>query len=732
MPDPPDAPTYSMKTIRQETLNGKRYGIMKEGDDFDNKAHCMYEIGKKALDEGFEFKTRKSDTLRYDVICKDDDCKWKIVSKQVKNGSHWVLGKVNDIHTCSRTQLNPNHRNATKKLLGFLISPKLKDYSRIYKPKDIINDINLEYNIDITYKKAWGGRNKALQINSGCPIESFSELPLYFHNLKMANEGTVTHIETDDEGRFKMCFVAFGFAIRSFLTHMRPLLITDGAHLKGIYKGTNLVLVGMDGNNQIIPIAIGVTQGETGESWTWFFSKLRECIGEVPNLAIITDRHPTIIQSCNTVFPNAFHGYCCRHLMMNCKMKSEKLQAIYWKTCKAYTPEEFQRRITYLRSFRPEAYKKLEDAGFETWSRAMCPANHYNYTTLNSVESINNLTRHVRKVSVTKLMEWYRALLQKWYCDRREKYKDSNVHTLSDWATHKVMDRMQKSANWRVHGILHSKIYQVDDRRRVHRVDLNTRSCSCHKWQLSGIPCGHVIAVARVMGCTDCSELALGWFRKTTLYSTYQELVYPLGESSTRHCPDGLQVVKPPKMDFPKPGRPKKIDRIKSQGEEPIQVRCSRCSVRGHTRASCHEPIPNYGRSQVEEYEAAYNNNNERSQEYAGANNNNYGRTQEYEYEAAYNNNNGRSQEYAGANNNNYGRTQEYEYEAAYNNNNGRSQEYAGAYNNNYGRTQEYNAAYNNFNGIYDQPDNMGFAFNFGQSSQQTNSTWDHVNLADP
>ncbi|GKA52627.1 hypothetical protein Tco_0745942 [Tanacetum coccineum] len=261
-----------------------------------------------------------------------------------------------------------------------------------------------------------------------------------------------------------------------------------------------------------------------------------------------------------------------------------------------------------------------------------------------------------------------------------------------------------------------------------------------------GIPCGHVIAVARVMGCTDCSELALGWFRKTTLYSTYQELVYPLGESSTRHCPDGLQVVKPLKKDFPKPGKQKKIDRIKSQGEEPIQVRCSRCSVRGHTRASCHEPIPNYGRSQVEEYEAAYNNNNERSQEYeyeaaynnnngrsqeyAGATNNNYGRTQEYEYKATYNNNNRRSQEYARANNNNYGRTQEYEYEAAYNNNNGRSQEYARAYNNNYGRSQEYARAY--FNGMYDQPNNMGFAFNFGQSLQQTNSTRDHVNLANP
>nr|GEU91539.1 hypothetical protein [Tanacetum cinerariifolium] len=239
---------------------------------------------------------------------------------------------------------------------------------------------------------------------------------------------------------------------------------------------------------------------------------------------------------------------------------------------------------------------------------------------------------------------------------------------------------MQKSANWRVHGILHSKIYEVDDRRRVHRLDLNTRSCSCRKWKLSGIPCGHVIAVARVMGCTDCSELVL--------------------------------------------------DRIKSQGEELIQVRCSRCSVHGHTRASCHEPILNYGKSQVEEYEGAYNNNNWRSQEYAADYNNNNKRSQEYEYKAAYNNNNGRSQDYAGANNNNYRRTQEYEYKEAYNNNNEMSQEYVKAYNNSYERSQEYAGAY--FNEMYDQPNNIGFAFNFSQSSQQTISTWNHVNLDDP
>ncbi|GJZ38293.1 transposase, MuDR, MULE transposase domain protein [Tanacetum coccineum] len=396
----------------------------------------MYVIGKKAPDEGFEFMVRKSTTLRFDVICKIAECKWKIISSKSKNGDSWLLGTVNDIHTCSRTQLNPNHRNATKKLLGWLLAPKLKDYSRIYKPKDIINDINLEFNIDITYKKAWGGKNKGLEINSGCPLDSFSQLPYYFYNLKMANEGTVMHIENDDEGRFKMCFIAFGFAIRSFLTHVQPLLIIDGAHLKGTYKGTNLVLVGMDGNNQIVPIATGVSQGETGESWTWFLLKFKECIGEVPNLAIITDRHPAIILACNTIFPNAFHGYCCRHLMMNCKMKSDKLQEIYWKTCKAYTPEEFQRRVSDLRSFRLEAYKKLEVAGFEIWSRAMCLADRYIYMTSNSPESINNLTRHVRKVPIMQLMETtchepianYQDSTQPRLKRSRQTRQESNIH----------------------------------------------------------------------------------------------------------------------------------------------------------------------------------------------------------------------------------------------------------------------------------------------------------------
>ncbi|GKD78430.1 hypothetical protein Tco_1341051, partial [Tanacetum coccineum] len=37
----------------------------------------------------------------------------------------------------------------------------------------------------------------------------------------------------------------------------------------------------MDGNNQIIPIATGVCEGKSKESWSWFLNNLKESVDEV-------------------------------------------------------------------------------------------------------------------------------------------------------------------------------------------------------------------------------------------------------------------------------------------------------------------------------------------------------------------------------------------------------------------------------------------------------------------
>ena len=38
---------------------------------------------------------------------------------------------------------------------------------------------------------------------------------------------------------------------------------------------------------------------------------------------------------------------------------------------------------------------------------------------------------------------------------------------------------------------------------RRHRVDLQEADCSCHMWELLGIPCAHAIAAAKVRPCIN-------------------------------------------------------------------------------------------------------------------------------------------------------------------------------------------------------------------------------------
>nr|GFC44093.1 transposase, MuDR, MULE transposase domain protein [Tanacetum cinerariifolium] len=68
-----------------------------------------------------------------------------------------------------------------------------------------------------------------------------------------------------------------------------------------------MIAVGMDGNNQIDPIAFGICKGETGSCWSWWMSVLKECIGDNPNFLFISDRHAAIALAVQDKFPLSYH-----------------------------------------------------------------------------------------------------------------------------------------------------------------------------------------------------------------------------------------------------------------------------------------------------------------------------------------------------------------------------------------------------------------------------------------
>lgn len=180
--------------------------------------------------------------------------------------------------------------------------------------------------------------------------------------------------------------------------------------------------VAMDANNQIVPVAFGVGRSENGEGWTWFLSILKQCIGELSDLVFISDRHAAINQGITTVFPRAHHGLCCRHLEMNVKTKDPGIKHkkhLYWKTCQAYTVENFEMRMFALRAALPQGCTVLDRLDPEKWTRAHFKGDRYNIMTSNSAESINALCRYARKMPICGLFEFYRDFQQEWYSKRR-------------------------------------------------------------------------------------------------------------------------------------------------------------------------------------------------------------------------------------------------------------------------------------------------------------------------
>nr|GEZ01341.1 transposase, MuDR, MULE transposase domain protein [Tanacetum cinerariifolium] len=158
-----------------------------------------------------------------------------------------------------------------------------------------------KFNFEAIYPLNLSG--KVSSIDNNFDITDNHEVRFF---VECASKDELAHLTK--KGVFEMLFIALGASIRTFVNYLRPLLIIDAANLKGQYKGTNLISVGMDGNNQIVPIAFGICKGEIGPCWSWWMSVLKECIGDNPNLLFISDRHATIALAVQDEFPLLYHA----------------------------------------------------------------------------------------------------------------------------------------------------------------------------------------------------------------------------------------------------------------------------------------------------------------------------------------------------------------------------------------------------------------------------------------
>ncbi|KAK8659316.1 hypothetical protein V6N13_029522 [Hibiscus sabdariffa] len=127
-----------------------------------------------------------------------------------------------------------------------------------------------------------------------------------------------------------------------------------------------------------------------------------------------------------------------------------------------------------------------------------------------------------------------------------------------------------------------------------HAVDLEIQSCSCRKWDLTGIPCIHVVSVIMKMGAR-VENFVSPFYTKETQLKIYSHMIKPIrGPKQWAHYMTDEPILslvtrrpvgRPQKKRRKEPDEPvTKIGRIRKIG---AQMTCSKCGNRGHNKRSC-------------------------------------------------------------------------------------------------------------------------------------------------
>ncbi|XP_062100209.1 uncharacterized protein LOC133806090 [Humulus lupulus] len=209
--------------------------------------------------------------------------------------------------------------------------------------------------------------------------------------------------------------------------------------------------------------------------------------------------------------------------------------------------------------------------------------------TSNIVESLNALNLAAREFPITTLLECLYGLLQE--CTYTNRKNAQNTFTkLTPIAEEKMTKNYIYSLRLTVKPS-NEYLFEVVKEEKSWIVNLKDQTCTCNKFQMDEMPCGHALSMMKEIHLDPyvyCSD----YYTTKTWLQTYEAIVYPVGNQRTWDVPNYIkEIIILPSDARVKTWRPKKR-RIRAAWETKMQNRCSRCGQRGHNRKACqNKPI---------------------------------------------------------------------------------------------------------------------------------------------
>ncbi|KAM6567513.1 hypothetical protein CsatA_026641 [Cannabis sativa] len=558
---------------------------------FQDKRTLVNTMSMYSIRNNHQHRVKRSSSEDYVLVCLHHDCPWYFRASKCRKTEMYKVRKFNKARTClSNNVVVGSHRQATSTVVGDCIKTKLLDSENVYTPSDIVDDMNEDYSVSISYQKAWRAKQKALELTRENQKESYHKLPGILYMLQKCNPGTKTDIVMDSENKFKYLFFAMGSSIKGW-HHCTPIIFVDWTFSQCTYGEILLTASAQNANRGIFPLAFAVVDSENANSWNWFLTKVKETYGERDGQCVISNRHESIEKATKEIFPNLMHGVCSYHLLQNIKKKFRKsgdeVKDAFNGACRAYNADDFEKYMNDLDGIddRIRAYLR-DEVGYENWTRVFINNTRYSTMTSNIVEFIDASIEEVQELTIATLLECLRCLVQNWYSENKNKSLSTHTH-LAKKAEDVLCYKREKSLKMKVETLSELTFIVKDkDGNRSYTVDLEKRTCSCKCFQYDEMPCSHAMCAISNKSL-NCYDFCSYYYTKEAYVATYEESISPLGDPHVWDIPEQIQrtVVLPPQTKRPIGRPPKK--RYKGCHGKTTKNKCLRCHERGHNVRTC-------------------------------------------------------------------------------------------------------------------------------------------------
>ena len=236
-----------------------------------------------------------------------------------------------------------------------------------------------------------------------------------------------------------------------------------------------------------------------------------------------------LLNAINEIFRNCHQRFCLRHIHANFQkagFRGEELKKYMYAAAYSYPKPGFDVNMENLRLECKEAWDWLSNIEVKTWARWAMDTNCKTDLVLNNLSEVfNKMILDVRGKPIKTMCEGIRTKLMVKYNGKRVGGQNARWEITPTYS-----EKLEECKRWARNckaQMAGPNLYQIESGENTYLVHLAQRTCGCRRWDMTGIPCHHVVT-AIYKSKQHPEDFVCQFFKKEFYMQAFTPIIYPV------------------------------------------------------------------------------------------------------------------------------------------------------------------------------------------------------------